>query len=208
MNSPIITASINKFKFETVNGINIIHMNIQSIRNKIDDIEEFLMTIAKQTKAKIHIIALSEIWIFQNENKFYNINGYNAYFSNRNDNRSGGCCFFVINELKSTLLNEFEFEKSNFLIIKINKHDLKIACVYRYGNSNVINFNEKLESEVFKYKKLILVGDININLKNNDTDTREYVNSYQSNGVFCLNELNDEYFTRKSNTVNTFADPS
>lgn len=57
--------------------------------------------ISRQSGHKIHIFALSDIWIYAHENKFYNINGYNAYLSNRNNNRSGCCCIFVLNELRS-----------------------------------------------------------------------------------------------------------
>lgn len=184
--------SINAYRFENVNGLNIIHINIQSLRNKIDDIEELISTIENKTKNKIHIIALSEIWIYANENKFFNINGFNVFFSNRNKNRSGGCCLFVTNELETILLNEFEYENSNFLIIKLSKYDLKIACIYRFGNSNIQNFVEKLESEIFKYKKLVVLGDININLRNADSGTNDYINSYKSNGLICLNDLRDE----------------
>lgn len=92
-NSPNITSLINQYNFIQSNGINLVHINIQSIRKKIDDLEEYINQTSNLTKSKIHIIALSEIWIYENENKFYNLSGYNVYFSNRNNNRSGGCCY-------------------------------------------------------------------------------------------------------------------
>lgn len=110
-----IISTINEFKFETKNELNIIHLNIQSIRNKIDDIEELILAIENKTTKKVHVIALSEIWIYENENKFYNLNGYNAFFSNRKNDRSGGCCFFVHKDLETTLIKDLNMTKAIFL---------------------------------------------------------------------------------------------
>lgn len=149
---------------------------------------------------------MSEIWIYSNENKFFNIDGYHVHFSNRNSNRSGGCCIFVHNKILSTLINEIEFENSNFITIKLVKYDLHISCIYRYGHSNIKNFIQMMENNILKYNRTIIIGDININLQNNDHETRQYIDSFQSNGIICLNNVENNYYTRRSNTINTFID--
>lgn len=188
------------------NALNIIHVNIQSIRNKIDELKELVRSIEIQTNKKIHIIAISEIWIYENENKYYNIDGFNVYFSNRSNNRSGGCGIYILTEIESTLIKQFEYECSNFVLIKLNKFDIKIACIYRYGRADIHKFNEKFEDEILKYKKILIVGDININLKNECNETKNYIDTFKSNGITCLNNLNDNFYTRKSNTICTIID--
>lgn len=104
---------MNEFKLTNGSGLNIIHINninIQSIKNKLDDLNIFIQEISKIHKRKLHILALSEIWIYGNENQYYDIDIYTSFFSNRNENQSGGCCIFVYNEIDTTLIHEYEFE--------------------------------------------------------------------------------------------------
>lgn len=93
--SELITYKVNEFTFMEGKALNIIHVNIQSLRNKLNDLKEMIWSTETQTNKKIHIIAISEIWIYETENKYFNIDGYNAYFSNRSNNRSGGCCIYM-----------------------------------------------------------------------------------------------------------------
>lgn len=153
------------------NGMIILHLNIQSIRNKLDDLNIYIQNIHKEIGQKIHVIALSEIWIYENENKFYNLSGYSTFVSNRQVNKSGGCMIFTLDEIEAHELVNIEFEASNFLMISTKKFDLNIACIYRYGRADINNFIKLIENEILKHKNTKIVGDININLKNQDTET-------------------------------------
>lgn len=197
---------LNQIKLLKGENLNIMYMNIQSIRNKLDDLNLMLHKIKTEQKEIIHIIALSEIWIFENENKFYNLDDYNAYFENRQSNRSGGCCVFIHKSINSTLQRKFEFELSSFIIIKLIDLNINFACVYRHCGSNMNNFTDKFENEILKRKRCIVVGDININLKNLDSDSMGYVDALYSNGSMCLNSMDEDKFTRKSNTIYTYID--
>lgn len=53
----------------------------------------------------IHVIVLSEIWIYENENINFNLINYNAFFCNRNDSRSGGVVIYVHNSLNANKIN-------------------------------------------------------------------------------------------------------
>lgn len=187
-------------------GLNILHINIQSLRNKLDEPKLLLDEIEKANNQTIHIVALSEIWLYENENKFFNLDNYHTYFQNRQNNRSGGCCMFVHNSVTSSLYQQFNFEESSFITIKLNNFDIFIACVYKCCNSSLNPFIEKFESELLKLNKYVIIGDMNINLKNCDHDATNYIDTIQSNGALCLNSLNEKYFTRKNNSVNTFID--
>lgn len=187
-------------------SLNIMYLNIQSIRNKLDELKLLIADFENQHRKTIDIIALSEIWIYRHENFLYSMDNYDCYFSNRNSNRSGGCCMYIHKSIDATLNDEFEYELSSFLSIKLTNHDLNIACIYRCCDGNIENFNRIYEDKILSRKKTIVIGDININIKNNSESTMNYIESNQSNGYLCLNSLNSDHYTRKSNTVNTYID--
>lgn len=89
-----------KLNWTKFDQFNMIYWNINSIRNKLFDIEE----IAYQNSAKTtHFIALTETQILDNETDFFNIPNYNSYFSNRDDGH-GGAALFVHDSLDSNLV--------------------------------------------------------------------------------------------------------
>ena len=120
-------------------SLNIMYLNIQSIRNKLDELKLLIADFENQHRKTIDIIALSEIWIYRHENFLYSMDNYDCYFSNRNSNRSGGCCMYIHKSIDATLNDEFEYELSSFLSIKLTNHDLNIACIYRCCDGNIEN---------------------------------------------------------------------
>lgn len=121
-------------------------------------------------------------------------------------NRSGGCCIFVHNNIESDLTYEAEYELSNFIIVRLIKENLNIACIYRYGQSNINYFVHHIEKNILKYNKMIVVGDININLINDNPETGNYIETVQLNGFIFLNNMKTEFYTRKKNSVGTYID--
>lgn len=53
---------------------------------------------------------------------------------------------------------------------------------------------------------MIVAGDMNINLNAQNPENRDYINCFQSNGYICLNKLDTNYYTRRSNTIDTYID--
>lgn len=187
-------------------SLNIIHINIQSIRDKLDEIDLIIKDFVNKHDKTIHFIALSEIWIYQNENYLYQIDDYESFFSNRDGNRSGGCCIYVHNSLNANLIQQHEYELSNFLMIYITNYNINIACIYRYGDSDINNFNRFHEENILNVRRTFMIGDININLKNRETNTINYIDTNQTNGFVCLNNTKPEFFTRKKNSIGTYID--
>lgn len=181
-------------------------MNIRSMRNKIDDIELLREKLENGSSSPIHIIVLSEIWIHENENKFHHLKNYEAYFSNRESKRAGGCAIYVHKKMLSSPIVNIEWQNNNFLMIKLTQLNLHILGVYRDCTSNIQQFAEKIENEFFRFKRIIILGDMNINLQNNDNDTHTYKETITSSGLQILNSIENDMYTRKSNTVNTFID--
>ena len=66
-------------KTKNVNGMFIMHFNIQSIDSKFNQLEVYLKTVSIRPK----IIVLSETWQFKNPN-LYNLDGYNLIYNESN----------------------------------------------------------------------------------------------------------------------------
>lgn len=124
------TSSINiiqKVNWTKYDQFNLLYLNINSIRNKLYDLED----IAHRNSSKIiHFIALSETRILDNEIVFFNLPNYNAYYSNREDGH-GGAALFVHNSLDSNLvISGVEF-KINYVIVNIPAIKTSIAALVR-----------------------------------------------------------------------------
>lgn len=91
---------------------------------------------------------------------------------------------------------------SNFIVVKLIEQDIHVGCVYRYGESNINEISDVLENNLLKYKRLIVLGDMNINIKCLDHQD----NAIQMNGFLFLNSLDINHFTRKKNSIGTYID--
>lgn len=205
LNEKIVKYRCNELSKGENGNLNILYLNVQSLRNKIDNLK-LLVERNNRSKNVPHIIALSEIWIYKNENEYYNLPGYNAYFANRETDRSGGCLIFVLESLDSMMVRCTEYEKSSLLTVKLTKLNINIACVYKNCSSDVRQFINVFEDEVLSLKNTIIVGDFNINLFNESQENTNYLNTIYSNGFVCLNSLNKDMFTRKGNNARTLID--
>lgn len=88
---------LNWFKYDQ---FNMIYLNINSIKNKLFDIEE----IANQNKKKlVHFIALTETRITDNDIDLFNIPNYRSFFSNRGDGY-GGAALYIHESLDCNLI--------------------------------------------------------------------------------------------------------
>lgn len=72
------TNDLNSNNFKN-NELNIFCFNIRSLRNKFDEVTNFI----ESQQFIIHVIVLNEIWIYSNENISFQLPNYNSYFCNR-----------------------------------------------------------------------------------------------------------------------------
>lgn len=98
--------SRNNFKLaKTKTALNILYLNAISIRNKL---HSDILDLINSYTCKVHIIVITETRLFREENKFYDIDGYSAYHSNRRLNevkgRGGGAAIYVCNSIISSLI--------------------------------------------------------------------------------------------------------
>ena len=110
-NIPIIYDSFEKIRkqctFHSLNNvtnvipnssdsINMLHLNIRSIINKHDS----LLNMLSQSNVKWHTISMSETWLTEHLESYYNIPGYEAFFYSRIKKVGGGTAIYIAEQLK------------------------------------------------------------------------------------------------------------
>src|SRR5271170_2425313 len=157
--------SITKAKFFT-SGLNIIHINIRSLKAHFDDLKELLSELL----FKPSIIVLSELWLEEGFVESYELQGYTFEYSLRKDDKYGGCGCYVIKSLNYIRLPESELMLSECenisLELKVNESEtISLGCIYRAPRLNYFTFCDSLPgylSILSIQGPIILCGDWNL----------------------------------------------
>ena len=166
------------------NEIRIVHQNIQSIRNKLTEVEIMLHEL------KVDILCLTEHWMDGNES--VSIPGYNmvAKYSRR-AKACGGVCILARNPISTSLpkiLNHIPCIDSNFeytaVEITLNKQKYIIIVIYRTPDSKPSIFFHHLETLLIeirkKYKFIIICGDFNIDTNVHSSIANSFLEIFSS----------------------------
>lgn len=95
--------------------INLIHINIRSMRSNFD---MFIAALSK-FKHKINIIVLSEIWIGSEEINLYKLPGYKLTAKCNDSYKAGGVARYVDENFESCSLDCI-FNTADCMLVKIN----------------------------------------------------------------------------------------
>lgn len=189
----IITPKVRHFlNTQKVGKYNLIYLNINSIRNKLEEIEILLATYKDNS---IHFIALTEIKLHDFENQYYNLPNYNVFYNNRGDGH-GGVALFVRKDIHCSELHSECSSNINFLAVAIHDMRITISVVYKQPTVNFVSFIEFINLKLSTFKKNIIVSDMNVDLLKHNNFAINYMNIIESNGFFILNKINSRYFTR------------
>ena len=192
-------------------GLQICHLNIRSIANKIDEIKNFLCN------GNIQILTLSETWMDDtlNSNK-YQIPGYQLIRQDRNYKinpnstykRSGGLGMYVRDDISvdtntlSHINNNKKFLEVQWVILEFdNIQDIILGNFYRPPKGDMTLFTNYLTDLCTSLKKysgheIFAVGDFNICLSDCTNDSRILLNCMK---LCKLNQIIKEN-TRLGNT--------
>ena len=160
-------------------NLNIVHVNIRSIKKNFDDLLVFLQAFELYC---CDILVLSECFRITGED--FNIPGYKFHYNNATYNKNDGVIIYTKNSLNVQIM---DYKLSNSLVtiskitLKIQNITFGITCVYRPPSTNDVNFvrdiedhfTNKLENQIE-----IFLGDTNINIC--DSSNNEIVSLYQS----------------------------
>lgn len=135
---------------------------------------------------------------------------YDSYFVCRDEDRGGGVVMYVLKTIVSVKIFELNFLENNFLLINLPILNINICAVCASSNKN--EFLNKLDEILTTHKKMYVIGDFNLNLLNNKTNTmvQRYLDILNSAGFIPLNKVLPKYATRIATinnvTTNTVID--
>lgn len=177
------------------NGLNVCHINAQSLKNKIDELR---LTFENSL---VDVICISESWFDDAiPDSLVSLNGYKLFRADRKK-RGGGVAIYVKMNINCKLVarNE-ESNKIEFLFIEISAKDRKLllGSVYRPHRSIPFdNFIRQIEVMTATYSDVIIAGDFNSNLLV-DQSLKENMYSF---GLKVVNNVLPTHFTTSCNTL-------
>ena len=168
-------------------GLRLFHLNIRSLRYKMDELRLFC------DQHKPHVLAISETWLddsFVDEE--VSLQGYNLMRRDR-DCVGGGMAVYVAehlnyNRLKDPrdLLPDIDVESIWFELSLPKTKKILIGAIYKSPDSNASTFTESLEKILSNFTtnetETILLGDFNFNYIAPNSATKNFkrlTNLYQ-----------------------------
>lgn len=161
-----------------------ISLNVRSMRTNWNAfvlyVDDFL--------SSIDVIMLCEINITKEENHLYEIEGYNREFFNRSNSGGGGVAVYIKNDVLYEKVERMTNLYENIsLNVKRGNFEASIISIYRPPKSNVNCFIRELSEHVDAVgarRNLIVMGDVNINIKDeNNTYVCDYLSMIASKGL-------------------------
>jgi hypothetical protein len=170
---------------KTSTNIQILHQNLQSLRNKKLNVE----VILTDKTLKPDVLCFTEHWLHDNEIGYFNFENYSlvSKFCRKNKLHGGSCIYAKTNleakpyNLYEYLNHEEHFEASS---IKLTQYNAIIICIYRTPNSNINILLENMDIILTKLtnkgKSIIIVGDLNIDFLSGNVNPhlQTMLNSY------------------------------
>lgn len=180
-------------------SLKIFFLNINRLRNKIDRLEHFLSLLG----VSFDVIVLCETFSSTDTVQFMNINGYNSYHHVR-VREGGGLAIFVRESIvaeeigSSYLANEINGDDCEFLIVKLIPFNISVCATYRRPIHNSNGYLDKLETVLYKFKNIVVAGDLNIDWFSNCPETLRLKTIINSNGHCLFNGNSRDCYTREA----------
>lgn len=176
----------------------IIHLNINSLQNKFDELKILNETL------KAHVLVISETKIDSSyPNKQFALDGYNMYRKDRAKGGGGLIAYFAssIPSRKLTLAKPYKTLEAIAVDAKIGRRDLIFLAVYRppKKSGKIIDkrhkYLELVEQEIndivmwasLQKQSVILMGDLNMDrLRPNEREGKILIDMEEVNNMQCM----------------------
>lgn len=114
------------------------------------------------------------------------------YHGIRKQKEGGGVSVLVNSLYESSLILNESYGVTNAVIVALPQLKFKVCGFYRPIDQDDVNdfdnFIVTLDSILSTDYRLLLLGDLNVNLLANDTESSQYVSVVSSNGFSVLNK--------------------
>ncbi|KAL0832390.1 hypothetical protein ABMA28_001815 [Loxostege sticticalis] len=146
------------------------------------------MVLLSRLKLNCDLYILTETWNAVHTNLPI-MNNYNRFSTTNNHNRSDGLVIYTKTGL-TTIVKEVILKDASCLTIKINSNTIVIAIYRSPSIKNIDPFLNSLDKLLKKHKfysTIILMGDINIDIKPNNQkpDSDKYLNFLAMHGLLA-----------------------
>lgn len=160
--------------------LKILQQNIRSINKNFDS----LCILLSRININCDLIVLSECWLSVTNN-LPGLEGFSCFKTTDNYNQNDGVVVYVRHGLKFSV-EEPQIVEGNCLMIKINT-DTVILAIYRpYGFTEVDKFITSLSlilNKLLTYKNIVIVGDINIDIRKSTPNSTMYLDMLLCSGL-------------------------
>lgn len=170
-------------------GLKICHQNINSIRNKFEDVLDIII----DCKPDIYGLTESKLDSNRDHNGMYLINGYNLLRFDRLHNKGGGTIIYVKSELMFDIIDcpVKIYDNSEFNVIRIRLNSQKqIIIVYVYSHPStkvekLVNFFSELNVFLCSLKaEYYILGDFNCDLLKKDSSSFSLFSTAKEYGLW------------------------
>lgn len=166
--------------------INIMHLNIRSVRKNFDELLAFLVSY---NISKCDVFILSECFQIETTTNFH-IPGYTTLYNSGDYNRNDGIIIMIKSNLNYNLFNIKLVTCGvtlSVLELVVNGVSFKITSLYRPNPSNLISFIEEVDTHLSQnnrnYSFELFVGDINIDIMDeSDANVHKYMSVLAKHG--------------------------
>lgn len=177
-------------------------MNIQSLRNKLDEIQCFVKNV------NCDVLILVETWLKDTEKFIYDIPNYRAVHCCR-IGRGGGASVYVKANVKLHEVDKSdETDEIDWVCVALGENNLKVSAIYKpptYSNNEFLKYLENIMNK--HPKNHIIVGDMNLNLLDyNSNNVQNYKNLLTLNNFKIINNIAEENATRVTDCTKTLID--
>lgn len=118
-----VTHDVNKIN-NNINSTDYLKVLCLNIRNKMCDVK----TLITSYDFTVHIIVLSEIFIYSKEKDCFELNNYKSYFQCRDTNRGGGVVVYVIDSILLNNVHDEYYSENHFIIINLPSHNMNLMA--------------------------------------------------------------------------------
>lgn len=177
----------------------ILYLNIRSLNANF----EKLLILIESLKIKPYIIVCTEVWNLSHY-EYFSIKEYKMYYNFGKINKNDGVVIYIKEEVKH-ITEIIEIERLKILNTKVdlnNNKQLEITSLYRSHDLSTTEFNLNLKSYLYKKRNIknhIIIGDFNINIKDQTIISNEFLNNFLENGFLPS-------FTKTTRPINSYSE--
>lgn len=158
------------------------HLNTQSACGKVDELDALFSSFG----FSFDVIMLTETW-YQEGHDMLKMRGYNTFHKNRIAKKGGGLLLIVKQNLNCAIIKDFTRTTEDFEMLALICKETVFCVLYRPPAGSVSVFLSYMET-FFGWinenrLKLVLGGDININMLNATSAQHQFQNLLQSNAL-------------------------